>query len=117
MDKKFVRWEVQPAELRMMDTKKARDIIIKCFFEAQKETIARAKEKLGNTADDDSILKSVTAIVKTTFTEVKSNFDNPTKEDLMQVIGSLAKKSQGWGTPADIIEHHKKQIEKVLSAL
>jgi hypothetical protein len=35
----------------------------------------------------------------------------------MKVVELLARKSGSWGTPPEIIEHHKKQIARVLQSL
>jgi hypothetical protein len=35
----------------------------------------------------------------------------------MKLVQSLAEKSQSWGTPQDIIEHHKGQIMRVFAAM
>ncbi len=115
--KKYKRWFVDEKDLIGLDTRRARDIIIKCFFEAQKETFARVKESLGRKVSDDEILESVTNAVKLVFKEVNGSFENPSKQDLLNVVERLASKSASWGTPQDIIEHHKTQIEKVLGAL
>jgi hypothetical protein len=59
----------------------------------------------------------VTAAVKSVFTKVGVNFDNPTKAGLAKVVAQLATQAKSWGTPDDIIEHHKKQIQILLDAL
>ncbi len=114
---RFKRWFISEEDLTGLTPIKARDLIIKCFFEAQKETFARAKESLGKSADEKAILESVTNAVRVVFRETGGSFDNPSKEDLVRVVEGLARKSASWGTPQDIIEHHKAQIERVLRAL
>lgn len=115
--KAYKRWFVDEKDLIGLDTIRARDIIIKCFFEAQKETFARVKEALGRTVNEKEILESVTNAVKLLFRESNGSFENPSKQDLLNVVERLASKAASWGTPQDIIEHHKGQIEKVLRAL
>jgi len=114
---RFKRWFVSEEDLQGLNPIKARDIIIKCFFEAQKETFARVKESLGRKVTDEEILDSVTNALRLVFKEIGGSFDNPTKEDLFKIVERLASKSASWGTPQDIIEHHRSQIEKVLKAL
>ncbi|MBU1044519.1 MAG: hypothetical protein KJ915_09025 [Candidatus Omnitrophica bacterium] len=111
------RWYLQSEDLKDLSPQKARDLIIKCFFEAQKETFKRAKQKFGKASDDSDILQRITSVVKLTFQQINGDFDQPTKETLIKVIERLAAISASWGTPEDIIEHHKKQIERVLSQL
>jgi hypothetical protein len=117
MDPEYVRWKCKEEELMNMTPSMARDLIIQCFFEAQKETFARAKKELGKEVSDPSIHNSIVSVVKLTFAEVEGRFDNPSREDLGKVVQTLALKASLWGTPADIIEYHKGQISKVLGSL
>ena len=117
MSKTFNRWEIDPSELHNMTPAKARDLIIKCFHEAQKETIARGKRELDLDTSEEEIEKSVRMTVRMAFEEVEGSYDNPTPESLGMVIEVLARKAGAWRTPPDIIEHHKKTIAKVLQAL
>ena len=116
--KKFGHWRVSSQDLVSLSPLKARDLVIKCFFEAQKETFARANQNLGKQgATDDGIMQNVTMAVKMVFKENGSDFDNPSRESLRKVVESLARKAGVWGTPQDIIDHHKGEIEKILKAL
>lgn len=113
----FKRWFVSQRDLLYLDPVKARDVIIRCFYSAQKETFARIKEKVNQPASDAEIKNTVTAAVRSVFTTVGEDFDNPTEAGLAKVVSILASKAKSWGTPDDIIEHHKEQIKKVLDAL
>ncbi len=113
----FKRWFVSERDLPYLDPVKARDVIIRCFYSAQKETFARVKEKVNQAASDQEIKHTITAAVKSVFTTVGEDFDNPSPEGLVKVVSILASKAKSWGTPDDIIEHHKEQIKKVLDAL
>ncbi len=115
--RKYTRWSVNPKDLLDVTPTKARDIIIECFFEAQKEIMAQASQMVGRTQDETQLLETVKTIVKVAFRETSGDFDRPTKEDLVRVVESLSKKSAAWGTPDSIRDHHKKQIEKVLERL
>jgi len=110
-------WKAAEADMVDMTPVKARDLIIDCFFHAQKETFMAIKEKLHKESSDEQILESVKSIIKMTFDETGGDFDNPTKEQLMNVVMNIAGKSKAWGTPQDIIDHHKQQIEKIISLL
>ncbi len=96
---------------------KARDLIVKCFYEAQRETFAAAGENLGRAPNDAELHNTVTGAVRVTFREAGADFDHPTKDSLMAVVQILARKSKSWGTPPDIVEHHQNQIGSVLQAL
>lgn len=117
MDTKFTRWECKDSDLKDMTPSKARDLIIQCFFEAQKETFSRAKKTLGKETADSELHSSVEGAVRLTFKEVGGNFENPSREDLGKAVQALARKASSWGTPDDIIEHHKGQIMKILGSL
>ena len=114
---KFKLWCVSDQDMMNLNPAKARDIIIECFFAAQKETFRRVKQKKGCPSKDDDLRKTVTALVRLGFRETGGDFDNPTKEGLQEVVIYLADKAGTWGTPEDIINHHKEQIQRVISCL
>ena len=117
----FKKWCINENDLEGINPVKARDLIVECFFEAQKETFKRVSEKTknksGRSTRDEDVLKTVTAAIKLAFKDVEGDFENPTKESLTKVVEYLAKRAGTWGTPEDIINHHKGQIQKVLSYL
>ncbi len=115
--KEYKRWHVTQDDLKEMSPAKARDLIVKCFFEAQKETFARASEHLGQKQNDDQLMGTVRSAVRLAFKEAEQNYDAPTKAGLGSVVARLASKASTWGTPGDIVAHHKAQIEKVLALL
>lgn len=113
----YKRWAATEEDLKDLTPVKARGMIVNCFFDAQKETFARAKERLRMPASDEDLKKSVTAAVRLAFAECGGAFENPTKECLMLAVSSLAEKAASWKTPEDIINHHKEQIMLVLGIL
>jgi hypothetical protein len=113
----YHRWEVSEKELSGMDVVKARDLIIKCFFEAQKESIARGKKALDKEVTDASIMESVRTTVQMAFDETGGSFNKPDLGSLNKVVELLAKKAKAWGTPNDVIEHHKIQMGKIFQKL
>ena len=113
----LTRFYVREEDLLDLNVVKARDLIVRCFYEAQKETIAKTKEFLHLPASDEDIHKRVVAMVRSIFAEVGGNFDKPTKENLVRTIEVLAEKCSAWGAPKEIIEYHRGEIEKVLSRL
>ncbi|MFN3396024.1 MAG: hypothetical protein ACK4Z9_04435 [Thermodesulfovibrionales bacterium] len=117
MEEKFKRWFVDDKDLEGLDSYKARDIIVKCFFEAQKETFSRSRQTLGLEVDEKKILSNIVAAIRLAFKEVGEDFDKPTRESLLKVVDVLARKAASWGTPKDIIDHHKEQIQMVLRVL
>ncbi len=114
---RFKRWSPSESDLKDMNPVKARDLIIKCFFEAQQETFARSRQQLGLQSNEKETQGSIVSAIKLVMREVGGDFDNPTKESLMKAVDVLGRKASSWGTPDDITGHHKEQIRKVLTLL
>ncbi len=117
MISEYVRWKCKDEDLVDMTPSKARDLIIQCFFDAQKETFARAKKGLSREVSDPSLRRYINGIVELTFVDVNGHFENPSREDLGKVVENLATRASLWGTPNDVIEYHKGEISKVLGSL
>jgi hypothetical protein len=115
--KPFTRWRLETSDLKGLDAAKARDLVIECFFDAQKETLARAKKSLGQEAEAAEMKRATASIVRVVFKEIGADFDHPTKETLTQVVQILSQKAEMWGTPADIIAAHTQQIGTMLRLL
>jgi hypothetical protein len=113
----YVRWFLDDADLLEMTSLKARDLIVTCFYEAQKETIAAAGKKIGQVQNETDLRNTVIGAVRLAFREAGGDFELPTKGSLMAAVQILARKSQHWGTPPEIVEHHKVQIERLLQVL
>ena len=113
----YVKWSIPESDLTELSEAKARDLICQCFFEAKKETFQRAKRLLGQSPSDEEIRLSVEGAVRLAFKECGGRYDKPSYPDLVEVVGVLARKSSNWGTPEDIVSHHKGQIQRVLMLL
>ena len=116
-DEKYTRWTVSPRDLQGMSEERARDLIVRCFIEAQKETFQHARERLGASTDEGSIQKTMMTSVRMAFTEVGGDFDHPTPDSLQKVVEKLGRAAMSWGTPTEIIQHHQMQIQRVLERL
>jgi hypothetical protein len=114
---RFHRWRLKEEDMADLDPAKARDLIIRCFYEAQKETFARSKESLGLRAEEEQLQASVLSAIKRAFRETGGDFDSPTRQSLLKIIEVLGRKSLAWGTPPDIIEYHRSQIMRVIAEL
>ncbi len=114
---RFHRWCLKEEDLKDLNAVKARDLIINCFYETQKETFARSKQSLGLHAGEDQLQSSVLSAIRLAFKEAGEDFSNPTKKSLIAVVEVLGRKSKAWGTPQDIIEYHRDQIARVISEL
>lgn len=111
------KWFVDECELDGMSCTRAREMLAECFFHAQKESIARGKKALGFATTDEDIRGSVCTSLRMAFSELGADYDNPDRVSLIKAAGVLARKASAWGTPKDIIEHHKAQMEKIFQRL
>jgi hypothetical protein len=96
---------------------KARDLVVECFHFAQKDKFKALRMKAGIPSTDADIANSIKVMVKLTFAEVGGDFQEPTKDVLLQVVDFLGNKEAMWGTPKDIIEHNKGQMLKIINRL
>lgn len=115
--KEFHRWGLVPSDLEDLTPIKSRDLLVRCFFEAQRETFARSSKVLARDDSDDELKKNVATMVKMAFKETGGSYDQPSKASIGKAVVALTQKAAAWGTPADIIEHHRVQIERILSVL
>ena len=116
-EERFHRWSLQDKDLEGLTPSKARDIMLTCFIEAQKETFARSKKDLGIGSDDRQLRESITTAIKMVFKEIGGDYEKPSKESLIRAMEVLGRRAASWGTPQDIIEYHKVQMQKVVGLL
>ena len=109
---------VMPAEaVKSPTAEQARDLMIECFFHAQRETLARVKMTLSGkeqVPSDDDLRRSIRMMLKLAMRESADDFDKPTVESLERLLAALRHKAAAWGTPDDIILHHCGQIRVLL---
>jgi hypothetical protein len=110
-------WRLDDSSLEGLTPVRARDLIVTCFFQAQKEAYAEAKGDLGLSRDDQSVMESVETSIRMAFRQVGGDWDHPTRDELCQLIDLLARKSATFGTPEEIVRHHRGQIQRVLDRL
>jgi len=111
----YKKWFVQPEDLFNLNAEKARDLITKCFFEAQKETFYAAGKSLGQVPTDEQLHDIIVGAIRLAFRENNRDYDVPDKQALTEVVQVLARKAATRGTPPEIIAHHREQIGKVLA--
>ena len=110
-------WSVNAADLLDMTPAKARDLIVECFHQAQRRHMSAASEFIGQSHTEADLHNTVIGAVRLAFREADGNFDEPTKPALLRVVEILARKAEQRQTPAEIIAHHRMEIERVLRAL
>ena len=111
-------WTITKSSLVNLTPARARDLIVDCFFFAQRETLARIKQQLGSTrTDGTSLHKDVIGMVQLAFKEVGAEYHAPTVESLDLVVEVLMRRAASWGTPLDIVQHHGSELRRLLDHL
>lgn len=111
-------WRLTEDHLSELTPLRARDLIVECFFFAQRETMARTRLRLGAAhVDEASIRSNVVGAVRVAMKEAGGDFDHPTTDALAGAVDVLARKAEAWGTPEDIVRHHHEQIATMLRRL
>lgn len=96
-----------------------RDALIICFYKAHSKNLDQMKSQL-NFKDDkhfeDFKRKDVEALIKLKFEEVGGDFNNPTKNSLIEVINQLKDYSKLF-RDQNIIEKHAREIMSLIEKL
>lgn len=104
-------------DLRDVDIFRARELVVRCFSSAQRETLERMATQRGTAPSDAELQQLVVGAVRLSFRQTGGDFDRPTKAALQAAVQALAERSAAMGTPRDIIEHHRGQLERLFAAL
>ena len=59
-----VRWDLSDSDLLDMTPIKARDLIVECFYQAQKETISDAGRRIGQAQNQAELRNTVSGAVR-----------------------------------------------------
>lgn len=96
-----------------------RDAIIKCFISAHKEVLDNMKE-YGSFKSRDEFERikklNVEYLIRALFSEDGKDFENPTKEDLIQVVSKLAEIAVQFRSP-EIVKRHYNEIKQLIEKL
>jgi hypothetical protein len=111
------KWSVGPVTLSAVTPEKARDLLIECFVTAQAETFRRTRQRLHLPTNEAELQRTVAGVVRMAFTDCGHDFDRPTAEALEDVADHLARQAAQFGTPGDVVEHHRAEFAKVTNAL
>jgi hypothetical protein len=104
-------------DLAGVDIFGARELVVRCFFNAQRETLERMATQRGPPPSDAELQQIVVGAVRLSFRQTGGDFEHPTPPTLRAAVQSLAERSAAMGTPRDIIEHHRGQLERLFMAL
>jgi hypothetical protein len=93
--------------------------IVECFVEAHKKELNEMKEFLdGATKEELERMKiiNVKQMINNFFVEVGGNCDNPTKDDIVLVLGKIKEFAKNFRNPK-VIEGHYQKINKLVDKL
>jgi len=95
-----------------------RDAILRCFFEAHKKILSDMKNygKLSKKELESLEKMDVELQIKSIFTSIQGDFDNPQKQDLINVCEELAKFATHF-RQEKTINKHKADIMQLISLL
>lgn len=113
----FKRWYCAPSDLVDLTPERARDLIVECFFQAQQETLERARAGVGLDTEPSVVRAQAENSVRLALENTGGDFDHPDKASLDRAVESLLQTARGMGTPADIMRHHEQQIAMMLEGL
>ena len=98
---------------------KVRDATIECFIQAHAEILEAMKEyhEFSSEIEFEKMKRlDVKLMVQSKFSELKADFNNPTKKDLLAVIDRLADYSANFRKP-EIIKKHYDEIKLLIDKL
>jgi hypothetical protein len=113
----YRRWVCSPSDQIDLTPKRARDLVVECFFQAQHEMMEQGQAATGLDVDPVAIRMGAESAVRMAFASTGGDFENPDKASLLLAVESLLEMAGTFGTPADIIQHHEQQIAIVLAGL
>lgn len=96
-----------------------RDAIIVCFKEAHKEILDLMDEYVSWESEEERDRfrdLEIELLIKNAFKDANGNYDNPTKEDLINVINHLAELASKFRGP-EIIRKHYAEIKQMIDKL
>lgn len=114
MEESHVLWTVDDSRLEGLTPTAARDLMVECFMVAQGEVFRRAELSLNMMADTDTTRMQVENSIRLKFKELGHDYEQPTVGVLREVMTALAAQARIWGTPADVIDHHLHEMNRVL---
>lgn len=107
-------WVATEAAKRDVDASVARDMLVECFLQAQKETLEHAKTSLGTTVDDDALRRTARGAVRNAINRSGGCYEDPDRDSIEGAMEVLAAKAKTWGTPDEVISRHMGEMSHVL---
>jgi hypothetical protein len=96
-----------------------RDAIIDCFTKAHSEVLDEMRDNIDTKSEEkfeEMKLETVKELIESKFKEIDGDFNNPTKQSLIQVIKKLAEYASMFRDPA-VIDRHMAEIMQLIDKL
>lgn len=108
-------FKITEQDLENLNVTRCRDLILECFFEAQKEAFTRATHVLQIApGDEGTIYNSIVGVTRLAFKEAGGSFDRPTRQGMHRVVDILARKAITWGTSRFKVEGHREEMHRLI---
>ncbi len=111
------KWFLRPSCLVGLTPVKARDLVIQCFFESEKDVYLQTHQIYGDKLDQVDVKKLAADTVRRAFEQAGHDFHHPTKKALQEVVNVLMKKAAAWNMPPDIVVHNRQELARVIASL
>jgi uncharacterized protein YpuA (DUF1002 family) len=103
--------EVTPIEVR--------DAVVKCFISAHGAVLEDMKDPAKDISDQEfnNMKKmNVELLIKNMFKEIKGDYENPNRQQLMEVLDKLKEFAKNFRNP-EIVKRHYEKIMKLVEKL
>ncbi len=111
------KWFLRPSYLVGLTPAKARDLLVRCFFESEKDVYLQTHRIYGDRLDHVDVRKLANDTVRRAFEQTGHDYHHPTKQALQEVVNVLMKKAAAWNMPPDVIVHNREQLARIISSL
>ena len=116
------KWDLTEEQIERIgaavpDPRIAADLLVACFAKAQKELLEKKPQIIASHPTSEDIDNLAAALVHHKAREIGVSLENPTKQNLVQLVDELSLQSAAWGTPQEVIEHNVKLMKKIIARL
>ena len=106
------KWHLPEEALVGPTPDKVRDLFVECFYRAQVEIFAHSGS--GERPSEEKLKAMVEEAVRMAFEQAQADFDAPRREELSQVLDVLTRQATEMGTPEDVVDHHRSQLNMLV---